>query len=76
MCVLFMHNITHGHQCKEKLSKQPSFSVNKDSVEFTNYLHKQDFVSVFLTQVSTSRGVREVRIFPNTYYVHRLRKLK
>ena len=35
---------------------------DKDSVEATSYLHEQDLVSVFLTQMSASRGLREVNI--------------
>ena len=61
-------------------NKHHTISVNKDSVETTSYLHKQDLISAFLIPVSTFRGLRELSgkliILPNTSYVHRLRKLK
>ena len=51
------HTVIYAHRETFK----NSFSVNKESLESTSYLHKQDFVSVFLTRISTSRGLREVR---------------
>ena len=42
-----MYSFTRSHQCMEKLLKKTSISVNKDSVETTSYLRKQDLISVF-----------------------------
>ena len=62
MCeyVNFMHGFSHSYQCTEKLLKTNINQRNEDSVETTSYMHKQDLVRVLLTQVSTSRGLREL----------------
>ena len=52
---MFMHNFTRGYQCMEKLLKTNINQRNMDSVETSSYV-----VNVFITQVSTSRGLREV----------------
>ena len=62
MCVLLCISSHIVINVQRNFQKQTSFGVrkNKDSVECISYLHIQDFVSVFLTQVSTSRGLKGV----------------
>ena len=43
---------------------------------YTSYLHEQDLVSVFLTLVSVSRGLREVKIISKHKLFAQVEELK
>ena len=61
-CAYLILCITSYIVINTRKNYQKFISINKESLESTSYLHKQDFVSVFLTRISTSGGLRKWKI--------------